>query len=85
MMRLQGMYWLSAAGEDILVAQRIFMGLYVSLVMMVLFIYHRAGGRTMPLWSILLVCASRRWATPEHDFYTLYRDDEAVVLFALSK
>lgn len=47
-------------GEDIATAQYLFMGLYVSLIMLVLSIYRRAGGSAMPLWSILLVCVSRR-------------------------
>lgn len=56
----QGLYWLTDSGEDIFTAQYIFTGLYVSLIMLVLSIYRLAGRKSMPFWSILLVCASRR-------------------------
>lgn len=58
----QMLYWVTDRGEDIATAQYLFMGLYVSLVMLVLSIYGRAASRAMPLWSILLVCTSRRCA-----------------------
>lgn len=58
----QVLYWMTDRGEDIATAQYLFMGLYVSLIMLVLSIYGRAGRRAMPLWSILLVCTSRRCA-----------------------
>lgn len=58
----QLLYWMTDRGEDIATAQYVFMGLYVSLIVLVLSIYRRAGGSAMPLWSILLVCTSRRWA-----------------------
>ncbi|CAN0537253.1 unnamed protein product [Scytosiphon promiscuus] len=48
------------SGKDIAIAQYVFMGVYVSMMMLVLSIYRRAGSKTMPLWSMLLVCASRR-------------------------
>lgn len=57
---MQAMYWLTGNGEDILTAQYMFTGLYVSLIAWVISIYRRAGRKSMPLWSILLVCASRR-------------------------
>lgn len=63
---LQCLYWLTDRGEDIATAQYIFMGVYVSLVMLVLSIYRRAGSRAMPLWSILLVCTSRRFVCLVH-------------------
>lgn len=56
----QVLYWLTGRGEDVVTAQYLFLGLYVSLIMLVLSIYGRAGSRAMPLWSILLVCTSRR-------------------------
>lgn len=57
---LQLLYWVTDRGEDIFTAQYIFMGVYVSLMVMVLSIYRRAGSSAMPLWSMLLVCTSRR-------------------------
>ena len=57
---LQLLYWVTDSGKDIAIAQYVFMGVYVSMMMLVLSIYRHAGSKTMPLWSILLVCASRR-------------------------
>ncbi|CAN0539448.1 unnamed protein product, partial [Ectocarpus sp. 12 AP-2014] len=73
------LYWVTDRGEDIFTAQYIFMGVYVSLMVMVLSIYRRAGSGAMPLWSILLVCTSRR----VHSIFVLRLFNDAVAMWLL--
>eukprot|EP00903_Cladosiphon_okamuranus_P014457 g13413.t1 len=73
------LYWITDRGEDIATAQYLFMGLYVSLVMLVLSIYGRAASRAMPLWSILLVCTSRR----VHSIFVLRLFNDGVAMWLL--
>lgn len=74
-----GLYWLTDSGADIFTAQYIFMGLYVSLIVLVLSIYRRAGGKSMPFWSILLVCTSRR----VHSIFVLRLFNDGVAMWLL--
>eukprot|EP00752_Nemacystus_decipiens_P006080 g5488.t1 len=73
------LYCLTGGGEDIVTAQYLFMGLYVSLIMLVLSIYGRAGSRAMPLWSILLVCTSRR----VHSIFVLRLFNDGVAMWLM--
>ncbi|CAM9158415.1 unnamed protein product [Ectocarpus sp. 13 AM-2016] len=73
------LYWMTDRGEDIFTAQYIFMGVYVSLMVMVLSIYRRAGSGAMPLWSILLVCTSRR----VHSIFVLRLFNDGVAMWLL--
>ncbi|CAM9928562.1 unnamed protein product [Pylaiella littoralis] len=73
------LYWLTDRGKDIATAQFIFMGVYVSLVMLVLSIHRRAASGTMPLWSILLVCTSRR----VHSIFVLRLFNDGVAMWLL--
>ncbi|CAM9779063.1 unnamed protein product [Ectocarpus sp. 8 AP-2014] len=73
------LYWVTDRGEDIFTAQYIFMGVYVSLMVMVLSIYRRAGSGAMPLWSILLVCTSRR----VHSIFVLRLFNDGVAMWLL--
>ncbi|CAM9454777.1 unnamed protein product [Ectocarpus fasciculatus] len=73
------LYWVTDRGEDIFTAQYIFMGVYVSLMVMVLSIYRRAGSSAMPLWSILLVCTSRR----VHSIFVLRLFNDGVAMWLL--
>ncbi|CAM9453329.1 unnamed protein product [Scytosiphon promiscuus] len=73
------LHWLTDRGEDIATAQYVFMGVYVSLVAMVLSIYRRAGSSSMPLWAMLLVCASRR----VHSIFVLRLFNDGVAMWLL--
>ncbi len=81
----QLLYWMTDRGEDIATAQYLFMGVYVSLIMLVLSIYRRAGGSAMPLWSILLVCTSRRCGTCERSMPQVEADEHCSCRGALSE
>ncbi|CAM9171944.1 unnamed protein product, partial [Hapterophycus canaliculatus] len=76
---LQFLHWLTDGGEDIATAQYVFTGIYVSLIAMVLSIYRRAGSSSMPLWSMLLVCASRR----VHSIFVLRLFNDGVAMWLL--
>mmetsp|Transcript_36495 Transcript_36495/g.46843 ORF Transcript_36495/g.46843 Transcript_36495/m.46843 type:complete len:248 (+) Transcript_36495:148-891(+) len=52
------LYYLTDKGQDIELAQYVFMGVYLAVVVVVLAIYTRVGG--LPCWALLLLSLSKR-------------------------
>ncbi|CAM9578312.1 unnamed protein product [Choristocarpus tenellus] len=73
------LHWLTDSGRNIVAAQLIFVGIYVSLVFWVLIIYRKAGANSVPLWATLLVCVSKR----VHSIFVLRLFNDGVAMWLL--
>jgi len=74
------LFYLTNEGEDIRLAQYIFMGVYIATLVAVLIIYSKAGG--LPCWALVLLLASKRI----HSIYMLrcFNDGVAMLLLYLA-
>ncbi|ORX98842.1 glycosyltransferase family 58 protein [Basidiobolus meristosporus CBS 931.73] len=75
-----GLYYLTGHGQNILLAQMCFAGLYMSTLLIVLRIYYKI--EKMPPYVVILLCCSRRL----HSIYTLrlFNDPVAMVFLYLA-